>query len=90
MDHTKVFTEFKKKNLQRIIQEKIEPRKRKIYTKEKFDHYFSKHNWTKSNYYDTVWFLFQDVFSYSGRSITNHVNHTILKEFLKVFSMLMV
>ena len=46
-------------------------------------------HWTSSISHEILWFLFQDVFSYTANCI-NYTDHPILKSVLKVFYMLMV
>ena len=49
----------------------------------------SKH-WSKSISHDFMWFLFQDVLSYTENNMINHSNNPILQSIMKVFSFFMV
>ena len=50
----------------------------------------SRKHWAKSISHDFMWFLFQDVLSYTENNMINHSNNPILQSILKVFYFFMV
>ena len=51
---------------------------------------YSRYHWKMSIKHEFVWFLFQEVFSYTENHMTDHAVYHILKSMLKVFSVFMI
>ena len=52
--------------------------------------YYSRKYWSKSISHEFMWFLFQDILSYTANNMINHSNNPILQSIIKVFSFFMV
>ena len=70
---------MKKKLYEESYYKNLDAGNRKSSKNKQINCYCSKRNWPKSISYETMWFLFQDVLSYTSNTTRNHDKHPISK-----------